>query len=103
MAVASSSHNANDMLRRSIYLEPGESLPDVFTINVCGRDLPKRKPDPGLFLLAAAELKIPPVKCFVVEDSPAGVEAGGRGSMTVAGVARLNDSDLLRAAGALWS
>jgi beta-phosphoglucomutase len=72
----------------------------VFTINVCGRDLPKRKPDPGLFLLAAAELKIPPVKCFVVEDSPAGVEAGGRGSMTVAGVARLNDSDLLRAAGA---
>lgn len=71
----------------------------MFTIKR-GRDLPKRKPDPGLFLLAAAALKIPPVKCFLVEDSPAGVEAAGRGSMTVVGVGRLNDSDLLRAVGA---
>jgi beta-phosphoglucomutase-like phosphatase (HAD superfamily) len=38
MAVASSSKNANDMMR-PIRLPCGQSLLDVFTVNVCGRDL----------------------------------------------------------------
>jgi beta-phosphoglucomutase len=99
MAVASSSHNANQMMQQ-IHLETGRSLLEMFTVNVCGRDLPRGKPDPDIFLLAAAELKLPPAKCFVVEDAPAGVEAARAGGMTALGVARLHDSDLLRAAGA---
>ncbi len=99
MAVASSSHNANQMMQ-AIHLGSGRSLLDMFAVNVCGRDLPRGKPDPGIFLLAATELKMPPAKCFVVEDAPAGIEAARAGGMVALGVARLHDSDLLRAAGA---
>lgn len=99
MAVASSSKNANRMLK-PIRLSSGKSLLDIFTVNVCGRDLPRGKPDPALFLLAATELRVAPAQCFVVEDAPAGVEAAGAGRMKALGVARLGDADLLRAAGA---
>lgn len=99
MAVASSSHNANDMMRL-VRLEIGRTLLDMFTVNVCGRDLPRGKPDPAIFLLAATELGLSPATCFVVEDAPAGVEAARAGGMMALGVARLHDADLLRAAGA---
>ena len=97
MAVASSSKNANAMMK-PIRLESGVSLLDVFSVNVCGRDLEHGKPDPELFLLAASELHIAPMHCFVAEDAPAGIEAAKAGHMTGLGVARLGDADLLRAA-----
>lgn len=99
IAVASSSKNANRMMK-SIRLESGQSLLDVFAVNVCGRDLPHGKPDPAIFLLAAAELGVAPGNCFVAEDAPAGIEAARAGLMTALGVARLGDADLLVAAGA---
>jgi HAD superfamily hydrolase (TIGR01509 family) len=99
MAVASSSKNASQMMRQ-IHLDSGRSLLDVFTANVCGRDLRRGKPDPEIFLLAAAELRVAPSRCFVVEDAPAGIEAAGAGGMVALGVARLNDASELRAAGA---
>lgn len=99
MAVASSSKNANGMMRL-IDFGSRQSLLDVFDVNVCGRDLPRGKPNPAIFLLAAAELHIEPVHCFVVEDSPAGIEAARAGNMATLAVARQNDTDLLRAAGA---
>lgn len=99
IAVASSSHNANQMLQ-AIKLDSGRTLLDVFRVNVCGRELPRGKPDPAMFLLAAAELRLSPAACVVVEDSPAGIEAACAGGMTALGVARLHDADLLRAAGA---
>jgi HAD superfamily hydrolase (TIGR01509 family) len=97
MAVASSSKNANQMMR-PIRLDSGQSLLDVFSANVCGRDLRKGKPDPEIFLLAAAELRIEPVHCLVVEDAPAGIAAARAGGMATLGVARLGDASLLRAA-----
>jgi len=99
MAVASSSKNANEMMRR-IRLDDQHSLFDVFDANVCGRDLPAGKPDPAIFLLAAAELPAAPAKCFVVEDAPAGIEAARAGGMAALGVARLDDAKSLWAAGA---
>ena len=99
MAVASSSKNANQMMRQ-IHLDSGRSLLDVFSVNVCGRDLRQGKPNPEIFLLAAAELRVAPAHCFVVEDAPAGIEAARAGRMTALGVARLGDAALLRAAGA---
>ena len=77
MAVASSSKNANAMMQ-PIRLDSGQSLLDVFRANVCGRDLRHGKPDPEIFLLAAAELRIAPAHCFVAEDAPAGIEAARR-------------------------
>jgi HAD superfamily hydrolase (TIGR01509 family) len=99
MAVASSSKNANDMMR-PIRLPSGQSLLDVFTVNVCGRDLARGKPDPEIFLIAAAELRVLPATCCVIEDAPAGIEAARSGGMTGLGVARLGDAGSLAAAGA---
>ena len=96
LAVASSSKNANAMMR-PIRLRSGLSLLDVFSVNVCGRDLEHGKPAPELFLLAASELHIAPVHCFVAEDAPAGIEAAKAAHMAGLGVARLGDADLLRA------
>lgn len=99
MAVASSSKNANQMME-SIRLEHGDNLREVFTVNVCGRDLRQGKPNPELFLLAAAELRIDPAQCFVAEDAPAGITAARAGGMRALGVARLGDAVSLRGAGA---
>jgi HAD superfamily hydrolase (TIGR01509 family) len=97
MAVASSSKNANPMMRQ-IRLDSGQNLLDIFKVNVCGRDLQHGKPNPEIFLLAAAELRIAPAHCFVAEDAPAGIEAAKAGGMTGLGVARLGDAVGLRAA-----
>ena len=43
-------------MMQSIRLDSGRSLLDVFSANVCGRDLRQGKPNPEIFLLAAAEL-----------------------------------------------
>jgi beta-phosphoglucomutase len=99
MAVASSSKNASQMMRQ-IHVDSGRSLLDVFSANVCGRDLRQGKPNPEIFLLAAAELHVAPAHCFVVEDAPAGIEAACAGGMAALGVARLKDASELRAAGA---
>jgi HAD superfamily hydrolase (TIGR01509 family) len=99
MAVASSSKNANAMMQL-IRLASGQSLLDVFSTNVCGRDLRQGKPNPEIFLLAAAELRAAPAHCFVVEDAPAGIEAARAAHMTALGVARLGDSAPLWTAGA---
>ncbi len=46
-----------------------------------GDGLPAGKPDPAIFLMAAERLGLPPERCIVVEDAPAGVEAARRGGM----------------------
>jgi beta-phosphoglucomutase len=99
MAVASSSRNANEMMRL-IKMDGGESLLDMFAANVCGVDLTHGKPDPEIFLLAAKALGVSPVRCFVAEDAPAGIEAACAGGMVGLGVARLSDAAGLCAAGA---
>ena len=99
MAVASSSKNANRMLE-SIRVDGGDNLREVFTVNVCGRDLRQGKPNPEIFLLAAAELRVDPAQCFVAEDAPAGITAARAGGMRALGVARLGDAVSLRGAGA---
>lgn len=99
LGVASSSKNANAMMA-PIRLASGLPLLDAFSANVCGRDLAHGKPDPELFLIAAAELHAEPSDCFVAEDAPAGVEAARAGGMAALGVARLHDGRLLRDVGA---
>jgi beta-phosphoglucomutase len=99
LAAASSSKNANEMMQM-IRIDSGRTLLDVFAANVCGRDLRRGKPDPEIFLLAAAELGVVPSLCLVVEDAAVGIEAARGGGMAALGVARLGDEALLRAAGA---
>jgi len=48
---------------------------DKFKAVVTGRDVARGKPDPQVFELAADRLGLPPARCVVVEDAPAGVAA----------------------------
>lgn len=97
--LASSSKNADAMLARVI-LPDGRTLLSLFDADVSGRDLPRGKPDPALFRLAAGAVEVPPAACLVVEDAPAGIRAAKAGGMAGLGIARLGDAALLRAAGA---
>ena len=87
------------MLRR-LSLPDGRTLLAVFDADLSGRDVPRGKPDPALFLLAAEALDVPPAQCLVVEDAPAGIAAARGGGMAALGIARLGDEALLQAAGA---
>ena len=53
---------------------------------VTADDISAGKPGPEGFLLAACLLGVPPEHCLVVEDAPAGVEAGRRAGARVIGV-----------------
>lgn len=48
-------------------------------------EVPRGKPAPDLFLLAAAKMHVDPRDCIVVEDSPAGVAAAIAAGMTAVG------------------
>ena len=99
IAAASSSRNATEMMR-SIRLEGGEALLDLFDVDVSGRALTHGKPAPDLFLLAASELQAKPAACFVVEDAPAGIKAARDGGMQALAIDRLCAPEALRNAGA---
>jgi HAD superfamily hydrolase (TIGR01509 family) len=53
---------------------------------VSADEVKRGKPDPDVFLAAAAALAVPPERCVVVEDAAAGVEAGRRAGMKTIGV-----------------
>ncbi|MFI6337053.1 HAD family hydrolase [Streptomyces sp. NPDC050535] len=56
-------------------------------VRVCAEDVRVGKPSPEGYLTAAARLGVDPARCVVVEDSPAGVEAGLAAGCTVYAVA----------------
>jgi len=49
-----------------------------FDAVVTGDDVRRKKPDPRIYLLAAERLGLPPARCVVFEDAPAGVVAAKR-------------------------
>lgn len=52
-----------------------------FPVIVTGDEVTHGKPDPEIFLTAAAKLGVSPEECAVAEDSPAGIEAASRAGM----------------------
>jgi HAD superfamily hydrolase (TIGR01509 family) len=53
---------------------------------VSADEVKRGKPDPDVFLAAAAAVSVPSSRCVVVEDAAAGVEAGRRAGMKTIGV-----------------
>jgi trehalose/maltose hydrolase-like predicted phosphorylase/beta-phosphoglucomutase-like phosphatase (HAD superfamily) len=113
VAAASSSKNAKLFLERIRldtfaaeqrldydFIRPQMTLAELFDADISGRDFPKGKPDPAIFLTAAQELGVRPAGCFVVEDATSGIQAAKAGEMAAIGVARLGDEELLADAGA---
>jgi beta-phosphoglucomutase len=61
-------------------------LAEYFAAVASAEDVTAGKPDPQVFLVAARRLGVPPARCVVVEDAPAGVEAARRAGMRSVGV-----------------
>jgi len=72
-----------------------------FQATISADDVSQGKPDPAIFLKAAAALEVSPARCVVVEDAIAGVEAARRAGMACLAVTttqpaeKLSDADLV--------
>lgn len=75
LAIGSSSKNTKFILGQI-------GLGGFFDAIADGTDIAHSKPDPEVFLKAAAKLGVEPVDCAVVEDAKAGIEAAKAGGMT---------------------
>jgi HAD superfamily hydrolase (TIGR01509 family) len=62
-----------------------------FDAVVSAEDVTVGKPDPQVFLAAAAKLGTAPGRCVVVEDAPAGTEAARRAGMRSIGVLTMHE------------
>lgn len=78
-SLGSASKNAMRILRRI-------GLHERFAAVIDGTKVEKAKPDPEVFLLAAAELGVEAENCVVFEDAEAGVEAANRAGMASVGI-----------------
>ncbi len=65
----------------------GAKLRPYFQAVVDGHQVQHAKPEPDVYLKAAAQLGFAPERCIVFEDSMTGVTAGLRAGATVVGVA----------------
>lgn len=70
----------------------GLPVPEVM---ITAEDVDAGKPDPSGYLLAAERLGADPVDCLVIEDAPAGLEAGTRAGCRVIAVATSHSPEQL--------
>ncbi|MCY2928255.1 MAG: beta-phosphoglucomutase [Planctomycetota bacterium] len=78
-AVASASKNTPLVLERT-------GLRKYFDAVADGNDTTRSKPDPEVFLAAAARLGLTPAQCLGVEDAAVGIEAIHNAGMPAAGI-----------------
>jgi beta-phosphoglucomutase len=88
-AIGSSSKNARLILARL-------GLADAFDAVVDGNEIAKSKPDPEVFLKAAAAINVTPERCFVVEDAVSGIAAAAAAGMIPVAIGDATKSALAR-------
>ena len=81
IALGTASRNARTILKQIDMSLAFDSIVD-------GNRVTRAKPDPEVFLIAAADLKLKPDQCLVFEDAIAGVEAAHNGGMKCIGVGK---------------
>ncbi len=89
IALGSASKNARPILEKVGLLSYFDSIVD-------GNSVTKAKPDPEVFLIAAANLGQKPTDCIVFEDAVAGVQAANAAGMVSIGI---GDKQILSEAG----
>jgi len=67
-----------------------------FDVIIDGNRVSKGKPNPQIFLKAAADLQMRPEDCIVFEDSMAGIKAGNAAGMKVIGITTAHPADKLK-------
>lgn len=97
-AVVSASKNTRQVLAAA-------GIEHLFEVRIDGVVAAERhlrgKPEPDMFLAAAAALGVGPAQCAVFEDAVAGVQAGRAGAFGwVVGVDRVGQAEALRSHGA---
>lgn len=78
-ALGSASKNAGDVIERL-------GIRSLFDAIADGYSVEHQKPEPDLFLHAAARLNLSPAECVVVEDAAAGIEAARAGGFRSIGL-----------------
>jgi HAD superfamily hydrolase (TIGR01509 family) len=68
-------------------------IAELFDAIIGGDDVTHSKPHPEIYLLAAAEMGVPPEDCFAVEDSRNGVESAYRAGTKVILIPDLQEPD----------
>lgn len=76
----------------------GLPLPELL---ISSDGLKHGKPDPECFLLAAQRLGVPPSRCLVIEDAPAGIAAGRAAGARVVALRTTHPDSELRDADAI--
>jgi len=75
----------------------GLGLAGFFDATVGAHDVARGKPEPDLFLLAAARIGARPDECLVFEDAPLGIEGARRAGMRAVAIASTVPADELGA------
>ena len=96
IALASSAPMENiDFITRSL------GINSIFQSIITGHEVPRGKPSPDVFLLAAQRLGVKPANCIVIEDAVAGITAAKTAGMFCLAVtnthprASLSEADLI--------
>jgi beta-phosphoglucomutase len=90
-AVGSASKNASEVIERL-------GIASLLDVIADGHSVTLQKPAPDLFLYAAAQLRLSPSECVVVEDAAAGIEAARAGGFLSVGLGpheRVVNADLI--------
>jgi beta-phosphoglucomutase-like phosphatase (HAD superfamily) len=95
MAVASQSPLARVQLSLHVAGLAGQFGDHIYVTSM----VPRPKPAPDIYLLAAQKLGAAPADCIVIEDSPAGAAAALGAGMRVIGYAPDKTFDAMRASG----
>lgn len=72
----------SSMREKTLHYLSLAGIKERFDWIICGSDIEESKPNPEIFLKAAAHLNIAPKACMVLEDSRLGLEAAFRAKMS---------------------